>query len=106
MKKILALSALCGVVATNALAEFVYSPVTLNGHPIDHCSGPPPPGPNDCSPSGEMNAATIFCGARQQRTSSAVTYSAQEMKGNAYHWDGRQWQDLPTGAIFSSVTCR
>jgi hypothetical protein len=106
MKKFLALSVLFGTVATNAHADFTYNPVALNGHRIDHCSGPAP-GANDCSPAGEMRAATTFCTARDQRPSSAaIAYTKQTASGNAYHWDGARWQDLPTGEVFASVTCR
>jgi hypothetical protein len=105
MDKIAACSAFClGLVSATALADTVVSPVDLNGNRVDICSGPAP-GANDCSMAGQLIAASKFC-EQSGKGVQATNFSTAGAQGMALHWNGGSFQNLPTGAVFSSVTCR
>lgn len=87
----------------NAAGVHTLPAPTVGGKPIDICSGGLPN--NDCSPTGQMAAATQVCIANGFKSAVDYRVAGAGANGSALHWNGAAFQLFSTGAVFSSVTC-
>lgn len=91
------------VPATTALAGQM-QPALIGNQPIDVCSSANPGGGNDCSDTAVFRAASEAC-RQNNMGSKADHWALQGFSGQAQHWTGGSFQMLPSGAVFSSISC-
>jgi len=76
--------------------------------PVDWCYGNVDLRQNDCSPNGSREAAKRACIGQDNGYTDTTGYETAPYNGLAWHWnnDNRGWVELPSGRIFSRITCR